>query len=166
MFHGTLPVCYTVAVLLFGWLGDRVRHKPLIVAGMTLLSLGTLATAGAENWASLLLCQSAVWVGSAIFEVLALSVLSDFYSERDRTWVFAVFLIMNPVGTALGDVMLEHLTSSAGWRSPLVFFAVPGLLFAALYERLDVNRSAARAISFSQIAGARPLPGCLQTPLF
>jgi MFS transporter, Spinster family, sphingosine-1-phosphate transporter len=159
-------VCYILASLLAGWLGDRVSRKPLVVAGALLMSLGALATAGIENYASLLACQSAVNVGAAVVGVLALSLLSDFYSERNRTWVFSIFLIMFPVGNAISGIIWGRMAQSTIWRSQFVLLAIPGLLFAALYGALghEPERGSCDAIQPSHRPAA--IAGLLTSPAF
>jgi MFS family permease len=70
---------YMLAAPLTGWMGDRFRRKPLIIAGATLWSLATLATIWVHSYWTFYLRQGFVGIGEATFSIYAPSVLADFY---------------------------------------------------------------------------------------
>ncbi len=116
-----------------GWLGDRFRRKPLIIAGAVLWSLATLGTAWVHDYWTLYIRHALVGVGEATFGIFAPAVLADFYPERDRNRILSIFYLAIPVGAALGYVAGGELGSLWGWRAPFLICAVPGLVIAALY---------------------------------
>jgi len=124
---------YMVAAPASGWLGDRFRRKPLIIAGAVLWSVATLGTAWVHDYWTLYLRHALVGVGEATFGIFAPAVLADFYPERDRNRILSIFYLAIPVGAALGYVAGGELGSLWGWRAPFLFCAIPGLLVAALY---------------------------------
>ena len=124
---------YMVAAPATGWLGDRFRRKPLIVAGAVLWSVATLGTAWVHDYWTLYLRHALVGVGEATFGIFAPAVLADFYPEQDRNRILCIFYLAIPVGAALGYVAGGELGSLWGWRAPFLFCAIPGLLVAALY---------------------------------
>jgi len=126
-------VFYMLAAPLTGWLGDRMRRKPLIITGATLWSLATLAAIWIHSYTTLYFRQALVGVGEATFGIFAPAVLSDFYPERDRNRVLSVFYVAIPVGAALGYLAGGQLGSIWGWRAPFFVCALPGFLAAALY---------------------------------
>ena len=124
---------YMFAAPATGWLGDRFRRKPLIVAGATLWSLATLAAIWIHSYATLYLRQALVGIGEATFGIFAPAVLADFYPERERNRILSVFYIAIPVGAALGYLAGGEIGSAWGWRAPFFVCALPGFLAAALY---------------------------------
>jgi MFS family permease len=116
-----------------GWLGDRFRRKPLIIAGAVLWSLATLGTAWVHDYWTLYIRHALVGVGEATFGIFAPAVLADFYPERDRNRILSIFYLAIPVGAALGYVAGGELGSLWGWRAPFFICAIPGLVIAALY---------------------------------
>jgi MFS family permease len=128
-----LFVTYMIAAPLTGWLGDRFRRKPLIIAGAVLWSLATLATAWVHDYRTLFLRHALVGVGEATFGIFAPAVLADFYPEKDRNRILSIFYLAIPVGAALGYLAGGQLGSLWGWRAPFLVCAIPGLLVAALY---------------------------------
>lgn len=124
---------YMFAAPLTGWLGDRYRRKPLIIAGAVLWSLATLATAWVHDFRSLYIRHAIVGIGEATFGIFAPSILADFYPERDRNRILSIFYIAIPVGAALGYVAGGQMGTLWGWRAPFFICAIPGLVIAALY---------------------------------
>ena len=129
-------IFYMIAAPLTGWLGDRFRRKPLIVAGAVLWSLATLGTIWVHSYWTLYARQAFVGIGEATFTIFAPAVLADFYPERERNRVLSIFYIAIPVGAALGYLAGGELGTLWGWRAPFFVCSIPGLVIAALYAGL------------------------------
>src|SRR5271156_5923557 len=99
-----LFVTYMFTAPLTGWLGDRFRRKPLIIAGAVLWSLATLGTAWVHDYWTLYIRHALVGVGEATFGIFAPTVIADFYPERDRNRILSIFYVAIPLGAALGYV--------------------------------------------------------------
>jgi len=126
-------IVYMLAAPLTGWLGDRFRRKPLIIAGATLWSLATLATAWVHSYWTLYIRHAIVGIGEASFGIFAPAVIADFYPEQDRNRILSIFYVAIPVGAALGYMAGGSMGTAWGWRQPFLICAVPGLIVAALY---------------------------------
>ncbi len=124
---------YMLAAPLTGWLGDRYRRKPLIIAGAVLWSLATLSTAWVHGYWTLYFRHAIVGIGEASFGIFAPAVIADFYPERDRNRILSIFYVAIPVGAALGYMAGGQMGSMWGWRQPFFICAIPGLIVALLY---------------------------------
>jgi MFS family permease len=124
---------YMFAAPLTGWLGDRFRRKPLIIAGAVLWSLATLGTAWVHDYRTLYIRHAIVGIGEATFGIFAPAVLADFYPERERNRILSIFYVAIPVGAALGYLAGGELGTLWGWRQPFFLCAIPGLIIAGLY---------------------------------
>ena len=124
---------YMLAAPLTGWLGDRYRRKPLIIAGAVLWSLATLSTAWVYGYWTLYIRHAIVGIGEASFGIFAPAVIADFYPERDRNRILSIFYVAIPVGAALGYMAGGQMGSAWGWRQPFLICAIPGLIVAVLY---------------------------------
>jgi MFS family permease len=124
---------YMLAAPLTGWLGDRYRRKPLIIAGAVLWCLATLSTAWVHSYWTLYVRHAIVGIGEASFGIFAPAVIADFYPERDRNRILSIFYTAIPVGAALGYIAGGQMGSMWGWRQPFFICAIPGLIVAALY---------------------------------
>jgi MFS family permease len=128
-----LFITYMLTAPCTGWLGDRFRRKPLIVAGAVLWSVATLFTFWVHDYWSLYFRHALVGVGEATFGIFAPAVLSDFFPARERNRILSIFYLAIPVGAALGYLVGGQLGARYGWRMPFFVGAVPGLLIAAAY---------------------------------
>jgi MFS family permease len=124
---------YMLAAPATGWLGDRFRRKPLIIAGATLWSLATLAAVWIHSYTTLYARQALVGIGEATFGIFAPAVIADFYPERERNRVLSIFYVAIPVGAALGYLAGGQLGAHWGWRAPFFVCALPGFAVAFLY---------------------------------
>lgn len=131
-----LFVTYMLTAPFTGWLGDRFRRKPLIVAGAVLWSLATLFTYYVHDYWSLYFRHALVGVGEATFTIFAPAVISDFFPARERNRILSIFYLAIPVGAALGYLVGGQLGERYGWRMPFFVGAIPGLLIAAAYALL------------------------------
>ena len=75
---------YMLAAPLTGWLGDRFRRKPLIIAGAVLWSLATLTTAWVHDYWTLYVRHALVGIGEASFTIFAPAVIADLHRRRER----------------------------------------------------------------------------------
>lgn len=128
-----LFITYMLTAPLTGWLGDRFRRKPLIVAGAVLWSLATLVTYWVHDYWSLYFRHALVGVGEATFGIFAPAVLSDFFPPKERNRILSIFYLAIPVGAALGYLLGGQLGDRFGWRTPFFVGAIPGLLIAGAY---------------------------------
>jgi MFS family permease len=124
---------YMLAAPLTGWLGNRMRRKPLIIGGAILWSLATLGTVWVHSYWTLYVRQAFVGIGEATFGIFAPAVLADFYPERERNRILSIFYVAIPVGAALGYLSGGVMGSLWGWRAPFFVCALPGFVLAGLY---------------------------------
>ncbi|HUA98797.1 MAG TPA: MFS transporter [Terracidiphilus sp.] len=161
-----LFVCYMLTAPLTGWLGDRFRRKPLIIAGAVLWSLATLATAWVHGYWTLYVRHALVGVGEATFGIFAPAVLSDFYPERERNRILTIFYLAIPVGAALGYLAGGELGSRYGWRAPFFLCAIPGLLIAILYGWLAAEPERGASDHIRATHDRATVTGLFQNPAF
>ena len=161
-----LFVCYMLTAPLTGWLGDRFRRKPLIVAGAVLWSLATLATAWVHGYWTLYFRHALVGVGEATFGIYAPAVLSDFYPERERNRILTIFYLAIPLGAALGYLAGGELGSRYGWRAPFFLCAIPGLVIAALYAGFAAEPERGSSDHIRATPRRATVPGLFRNPAF
>jgi MFS family permease len=161
-----LFVTYMLVAPLTGWLGDRFPRKPLIIGGVVLWSLATLATAWVHDYWTLYFRHALVGVGEATFGIFAPAVLADFYPERDRNRVLSVFYVAIPVGAALGYLAGGQLGSMWGWKTPFFLCAFPGLAIAVLYAWIGREPQRGASDHVRATRNRATLKGLLTNPAF
>ena len=161
-----LFVFYMLAAPLTGWLGDRFRRKPLIIAGAVLWSVATLGTGWVHDYWTLYIRHALVGVGEATFGIFAPAVLADYYPEKDRNRILSIFYVAIPVGAALGYVAGGELGSLWGWRTPFLVCAIPGLLIAAVYGWAGSEPVRGSCDHIEATAGRATTLGLFRNPAF
>jgi EmrB/QacA subfamily drug resistance transporter len=122
-------------LLLGGKAADRYGRKRVLLLGLGLFGLASLAGGFAQEPGHLVAARAAQGVGAAALAPAALALLTaTFPAGRARIRAFGVWSAMNAAGGALGVLLGGVLTRYAGWRSVMfvnVPIAVGTLLLAA-----------------------------------
>jgi MFS transporter, Spinster family, sphingosine-1-phosphate transporter len=131
---GTLQVAFMLGYFLtapiFGYLGDRVSRKGLIVAGVLVWSAGTLLSGWAPSILSLLFFRVLVGLGEASYGTIGPGWIADLYSPERRNLRISVFYVAIPVGSALGFILGGVMAAHFGWRAAFLWAGAPGLFLA------------------------------------
>jgi predicted MFS family arabinose efflux permease len=121
---------YFVSCPFFGYLGDRMKRKWLIAAGVLVWSLATIKTGFAGGFLSLIIARVFVGLGEASYATISPSLISDTFKPSKRNNALTIFYVAIPVGSALGYIIGGTLADSMGWRHAFWWAGVPGLLLA------------------------------------
>jgi EmrB/QacA subfamily drug resistance transporter len=119
----------------FGVLGDRVGRKRLLLVGLVLLGLTSLASAYAQTPEQLIAARALKGLAAAVVMPVTLSIVSNVFDPRERARAIAIWSGAVGLGVAIGPVtggfLLEHF-----WWGSVFFVNVPvvavGLLAVAL----------------------------------
>ncbi len=138
---------YATAGLALGVVVDRHSRRGLIIAGLTIWSLATVAAGFARNFEEFFITRMLVGFGEAALAPAAISLIADLFpaEQRGRPMGFymagqaianglAIFLT-GKLLTAASDQRLAWLglpESFAPWRSVFVVFGASGLVFVLL----------------------------------
>ncbi|CAF3251391.1 unnamed protein product [Rotaria socialis] len=117
----TVFVCsYMALAPLFGYLGDRYSRKSMIILGVTLWSMTTVAGSFVPKhlfWLFVLL-RSLVGIGEASYSCVAPTIIADIYKDDMRTKMLALFNIAVPLGGGLGYIVGSYVSKAFNddWR--------------------------------------------------
>lgn len=139
---GLWVTSYSVATaafaMVFGPISDRVGRKPILIAGIVVLSGGTAACGFAESFSVMLVSRFVAGAGAGLLVTSTTSYVADHFSDADRAvvmgWVMSGFFSALILGVPLGAL----LAGTFGWhRMFLVFtgFAVVVALGLMLLPR-------------------------------
>src|ERR1044072_5209071 len=137
---------YAFVGVAFGRLADRAGRKWILSAGVTLLSLLTVASGVAKNFWQLFVFRLGVGVGEASCAPAASSLIGDLFPARGRGRAMSVFMLGLPVGIALSFATSGVIARAYGWRAAFYIAGLPGLLcaLAVLFVR-EPRRGGAEA---------------------
>ncbi|MEV5556506.1 DHA2 family efflux MFS transporter permease subunit [Nonomuraea wenchangensis] len=96
----------------FGVIGDRTGRKRMLVVGMVLFGLASLASAYAQDPMQLILARAAMGIGGAAIMPATLAIISNVFppAERGRAigvWAAGVGLAV-AIGPITGGLLIQH----------------------------------------------------------
>jgi EmrB/QacA subfamily drug resistance transporter len=132
----------TVTVPLYGKLADLYGRKPVLLAGIGVFLVGSMASGLARGIGTLIAFRALQGLGAGAMQPTTLTIVGDIYNLEERArmqGVFgAVWGVAGLVGPLLGGVIVKYLS----WR--WVFFinvpagiASAALLAASLHEEVE-----------------------------
>ncbi|RJL27168.1 MFS transporter [Bailinhaonella thermotolerans] len=133
-------------LLLGGKAADRFGRRRVLLLGLAVFGLASLAGGFAQEPGHLVAARAAQGAGAAVLAPAALAMLATaFPGGRARVRAFGIWSAVNAGGGALGVLIGGLLTEYAGWRW-VMFVNVPMAAGAlALAWRLPAGRPAVRA---------------------
>ncbi|HEX5878969.1 MAG TPA: MFS transporter, partial [Actinomycetota bacterium] len=118
-------------LLLGGRLADIFGTRPMILTGLVIFTLASLATGLAQNQTLLLGGRVGQGVGAALLSPAALATITSSFHGVERNKALSVWASLGGVGFAAGVLIGGLLTAGPGWRW-VFFINVPvGLILLA-----------------------------------
>src|SRR5204862_4734720 len=132
----------TVTVPLYGKLADLYGRKPVLLAGIGVFLVGSMASGLAQGIGALIAFRAVQGLGAGAMQPTTLTIVGDIYNLEERSrmqGVFgAVWGVAGLVGPLLGGIIVKYLS----WR--WVFFinvpagiAAAAVLMVALHEDVE-----------------------------
>ncbi len=144
--YGTVfAVFYALFGIPLGRLADVWARKTMIAIGLFFWSAMTALSGTARSFGALLGYRIGVGVGEASASPAAFSMLSDYFSPKQRATVMAIYssgvYIGGGIGLAIGGVVLDTWHAwypdpatapfgLKGWQMAFLLVGIPGLLMA------------------------------------
>lgn len=105
-------------LLLAGRLGDLVGRRRMLVAGLVLFTLASLACGLATGPAMLVAARAAQGVGAAMASSVVLGMVVALFPEgRDRARALGAYAFVGAAGASLGLLLGGALTEAISWRA-------------------------------------------------
>ncbi|WP_082127211.1 MFS transporter [Allosalinactinospora lopnorensis] len=130
------------AGLLFTWgvIGDRVGRKRVLMLGLAVFGLASLASAYAQSPEQLIWARALMGFGGAAVMPQTLSIITNVFSAEERgraigIWAGAVGLALG-IGPPLGGLLLEHF-----WWGSVFLVNVPIVLIGLVLMAVLVPES-------------------------
>ena len=123
-----LLLSFGLAQLVAGPLADRVGRRPVLLWGLGLYSLASLAATLAPDIALLVLCRAAQGLGMAASVVCARAMVRDLYEPHQGAHVMARGLSGLGVIAIAAPILGGWLASGLGWRGALAAVTAIGVL--------------------------------------
>jgi MFS family permease len=130
--------------ILFGWLGDRMGRKPALLFTLLLLAAGSLLSAFAWNFTSLLVFRVITGIGVGGEWGAGMVLLNEVWHPGRRGFGSSVVQAMSSFGTALASiaatVTLANFDPDTAWRMSFAIGGLPLVLMLFVRSRMPESR--------------------------
>lgn len=126
---GSFAVIYAMAGLPLGMIADRFNRRNIIIGGVLLWSVATIASGFAATFTQLLLARFVIGVGEAALFPAANSMIGDGVSLQRRGLALSLFVMGQMLGggaaVTVGGILLDLATHHAFDSTPIVGHLAP-----------------------------------------
>lgn len=148
---------FSAGQLFHGPLSDRFGRKPVVLVGLSIYAVATVATFLAPDYSILLWARALQGVGCAAPRVIAVAVVRDLFSGRHMarvmSFVMMVFIVVPVLAPSVGDLVL--LLGHWRWIFGFLLLAAILIMLLVTFRLPETRLKAQRApLSLRWIAGA------------
>lgn len=132
----------TVSVPVYGKIADMYGRKPVILTGIGLFLVGSMASGLSETMTQLIAFRALQGLGAGAMQPMAITIVGDIFNIEERGRMQGYFgsawAVAGLIGPMLGGVIVRYLS----WHW-IFFINIPfgilaaGLLIIALHERVE-----------------------------
>jgi len=129
-------VGFGVGQLAYGPLSDRFGRRPVLLVGMVIYVLATIACALAPTIETLIGARFLQALGACAGPVLGRTIVRDIYGPQESARVLSYMSAAMALAPLVGPVLGGTLTVWFGWRSTFVFLTLFSAVQAVLVWRM------------------------------
>lgn len=126
---------YNLALVAFlvpaGLIGDRYGRKKMLIVGLFIFCIASLACAYAGSIGELVAARAALGVGAALVVTLSISILTVLIEPEERQKAIGLLIVTNMIGISLGPLVGGYLLDHFWWGS-VFLINVPLILLTIL----------------------------------
>ncbi len=123
---------YTFFAIPIAWAADRYSRRNVLIASLTLWSIMTAACGLAKTFPALLAARIGVGIGEAGASPPAHSMISDYFSGKERNTALGIFACGAPLAVLVGYALGDKLNQLVGWRETFIIVGLPGILIGII----------------------------------
>ncbi len=150
-----LMITSTVANALMGWLGDRLGHRAMLIAGSLAVTMSSLLAWGAPSLGWLYPVFILSGLANVAYWTIGMAITVEFGSEETRPTYIGLSNTLVAPFTIISPLIGGWIAETAGFQTTFMVSAVGGLIIAALLIWLVRDprpRRARRTVSEGDLA--------------
>ncbi|WP_347354807.1 MFS transporter [Intrasporangium sp.] len=135
-FMNAFTLTFASLMLTAASLGDRLGRRRVMIAGIAVFTLASIASALATTPTALIAARAVQGVGAAAIMPLSLTLLASAVPERLRSVAIGIWSGISGLGVALGPVIGGAVVEGISWQAifwlnvPVAILSIPLLRFA------------------------------------
>lgn len=142
---------FSVGMLVYGPLSDRFGRRPVLLGGLALFLVASIACASTGSIDLLVGMRFVQALGAGAASVMARAIARDVHHPHDAARVLSMIAIVSAVGPLLAPLIGGQLLLVGGWRAIFAVLAVFGALcsvlaFMRLSESWPADKRAGAAV--------------------
>lgn len=134
---------YAVGLLFWGPLSEKFGRKPILLAGIAIYFLASLACAFANSIEFLVYSRVLQAFGGSAITVVATAIVKDLYDGREREKIMATIMSLVIIAPMVAPVIGALLLKFASWRmifiALTIFGGISALLAMSYKETLETK---------------------------
>lgn len=141
----------TTLMVNVGKLGDLIGRRRLLLVGIGIFTLASVACGGAASLGGLIVARAGQGLGAAILLALAMAMVGEAVPKSKTGSAMGLLGAMSAIGTALGPSLGGGLLSGLGWRAIFLInlpLGLGALLLAVRYLPVQPPRPRAATTRF------------------
>jgi DHA1 family bicyclomycin/chloramphenicol resistance-like MFS transporter len=143
-------VPFAFASLVHGPLSDAIGRRPVMIWGMALYTVGSIACTLAPNYMSLIAARALQGATAGVGVVIGRAVVRDLYSGARAQRLMSVTTMIFSIAPAVAPIVGGWAHVAFGWRAVFAFMVLCGLVFAfSAWWKLPETLPVAARIPFS-----------------
>lgn len=150
---GSFLIGLFIGMLFYGPLSDKLGRRPLLLAGIALYLLASIACFMAVSAEWLIAARFLQALGAAAASVLARAIVRDLFPLSEAARVLSLMHLVTMIATLIAPLIGGYLILITGWRAlfmVLFVFAAVVLLFSA-WKIPETHHGSSRGSSFSSV---------------
>ena len=144
---------FAVGQLFYGPLSDRFGRRPVMLAGVAIFTLASVACMLATSIEMLIAARLVQAIGACAGPVLARAVVRDVYGREGAARMLALIGAAMALAPLIGPIIAGYLTVWFGWQSSFLVLTLYGavILFGILTALGETNAHRGEATSLGQM---------------
>jgi len=123
---------FAASQLVYGPLSDRLGRRPVLLAGVTVYAVATVACAVAPSMAGLIVARFFQAVGACAGAVIGRAIIRDTYGASGSARMLGYITAGTAAAPIVGPMIGSLVTVTFGWRANFVLLALVGAALLAV----------------------------------